>query len=280
MRLALLITLLVAASLHAQSRGPAQPNPGGPTFDVVSIRHAPDSPLLNNRTERPGGGYILEKGSIAVLIAEAYGILSTDIVGLPRWAETEAYDVMATGSLARPTRDQRRAMKRALLAERFRLRAHDETREREAYDLVEARDDGRLGAGLVPHDVDCVAQALAAQDAAANGEPPPEAVASSTPCGLRVTRTGLGGQMPMFLLADLLRSVVGRVVVDKTGLQGSYRVTLSFDQPATVRADAPPSDTLPSIFDALPDQLGLKLEPSRAQVRVLVVDSIDRPTPN
>jgi uncharacterized protein (TIGR03435 family) len=67
--------------------------------------------------------------------------------------------------------------------------------------------------------------------------------------------------------------------VDKTGIEGTYRVALTFDQPAAARADAPPSD-LPSLFAALPEQLGLRLEPSRAQVRVLVIDAIERPTEN
>jgi uncharacterized protein (TIGR03435 family) len=94
-----------------------------------------------------------------------------------------------------------------------------------------------------------------------------------------VTHDGLGGAMPMSGLAALIGSVVGRPVVDRTGIEGTFRVKLSFDQPATRRADAPASD-LPSIFNALPEQLGLKLESSRTQVQVLVVDRIERPTPN
>jgi uncharacterized protein (TIGR03435 family) len=83
----------------------------------------------------------------------------------------------------------------------------------------------------------------------------------------------------MRLLADLIATVVQRPVVDKTGIEGTFRVRLSFDQPGATRADAPASD-LPSIFTALPEQLGLKLESSRTQVQVLVVDRIERPTPN
>jgi uncharacterized protein (TIGR03435 family) len=86
--------------------------------------------------------------------------------------------------------------------------------------------------------------------------------------------------MPIALLADLLRSVLGRVVVDKTGIQGTYRVGLDFDQVAAVRADAPASDTLGSVFNALPEQLGLKLEASRTQVPALVIDALERPTEN
>jgi uncharacterized protein (TIGR03435 family) len=243
-------------------------------YDVVSIRLDPRGPVLNNRHEQPGR-FRLEKGSIAALIGQAYAIGSADIEGLPEWASTDAYDIVATTSLLRTTLDDRRAMKRALLADRFKLRAHYEMRERESFDLVNARSDGRLGPRLVPFDKDCIAVAAASREARANGDPHSEAI----DCAAQMTRAGLGGTMPTLLLAGMLRSVVGRPVVDKTGLAGTYRVRLEFDQPATVRADTPRSD-LPSIFEALPQQLGLKLEPSRTQIQVLVVDALGRPTDN
>ena len=168
-------------------------------------------------------------------------------------------------------------MKQALLADRFKLRAHYETRDREAFDLVKARQDGQLGPGLVRYDKYCVALANASREARANGDPEPDAGEIS--CTAATMRTGITGTMPMFLLAGMLTSVAGRDVVDKTGLEGTYRVTLTFDQVGAVRADAPPSE-LPSVQDALLQQLGLKLQPSRTQVQVLVVDAIERPTEN
>ena len=86
--------------------------------------------------------------------------------------------------------------------------------------------------------------------------------------------------MPMDLLASVLRTVVGRPVVNKTRITGTYRVKLAFDQPAAGNAGAVPSETLPSIFNALPEQLGLKLVPSRTMMQVLVVDAIERPAEN
>jgi uncharacterized protein (TIGR03435 family) len=269
--------MLAAAQLSGQLRAGETP---GPTYDVVSVRHAPGFRCcFNNRHERPDGGFTLEKGTIAVLVGQAYGLLARDVVGLPEWATGEAYDVVATASRPAATMDDRRAMKQALLADRFQFRAHFETREREGFDLVKAHRDGRLGPGLVPYEVDCIAVALAARAAREAGEPPPpESI--GTDCNMAVTRTGLAGAMPVGLLADLLGSVLGQPVVDKTGISGTFRVRLSFDQPATTRADAPPSDTLPSLFSALPEQLGLKLEPARVPVRVLVVDRIERPSSN
>jgi uncharacterized protein (TIGR03435 family) len=271
MRRRLVVLTLVGSGIVASAQAP--------TYDVVSIRHDPDARCcLNNRSERPGGGFALSQGTIAVLIGLAYAMNSQDIVGLPDWATSEAYDVTATADRPDLTMDDRRAMKQALLADRFSFRAHVETRVEEGFALVTARDDGRLGPGAVPHDVDCVAVTNAARAARLAGEPPP-AESFDTGCNMSVTRSGLGGAMPMSLLADLLATVVQRPVVDKTNIEGTFRVKLSFDQQATRRADAPPSD-LPSIFVALPEQLGLRLEPARVEVRVLVVDQIERPTPN
>ena len=94
----------------------------------------------------------------------------------------------------------------------------------------------------------------------------------------------LEGDAPMGRLADALRLVAlrGQPVIDKTGLTGSYRVSLNFNLMATLRppsATAPPNDT-PSVFTAIQEQLGLKLQPSRVVRDTLVIDHVERPTPN
>jgi uncharacterized protein (TIGR03435 family) len=107
----------------------------GPAFDVVSIRHAPEFRCcLNNLDERPGGGFTLDKGGIAVLIGHAYRISPSSVIGLPEWATNEAYDIIANGNVPNATTDDRQKMKQALLADRFKLQAHVETREQPAYD--------------------------------------------------------------------------------------------------------------------------------------------------
>jgi uncharacterized protein (TIGR03435 family) len=176
------------------------------------------------------------------------------------------------------------------------LAAHIESQDQPAFDLVLARKDGRLGPGLKPSEVDCAARAAAqraAADAArAAGTPPPPPAFTPPapgsvvpPCTTRMMGNIVEGDMTMGGLASLLRSMAGRYVVDKTGLTGSYRVKLESVRlfqgpgPESATTTSAPDDTA-SIFTALQEQFGLKLESSRAQVEVLVIDHIERPSEN
>jgi len=303
--LAVLPLLLAALTSRAFTQAPAPP--AGPTFDVVSIKlntsgNRPTSPPV----ERPDGGLRMTGVPVSVLIARAYPpAVPIDMVGLPDWARTELYDVIATSTLSSATHDDRIAMLRAMLADRLKLIAHVETREQPAYDLVLARRDRRLGPGITPLDVDCDAQMAAARataEAARNAgtppptTPPPDFTAPPPPCTLRtigaMLRDGRGdrmgklgdlleGEATLATLAKALRPWAGRMVVDKTGLSGSYRVRMNFDMMAAVRGPAtgaPAPDAAPTIFTAVQEQLGLKLEPSRAWREVLVIDHLERPT--
>ena len=122
-----------------------------------------------------------------------------DIAGLPRWATSERYDVTTTSSLSNPTPDERTAMQRAMLADRFKLAAHIENRDQPVYDLVLARSDGQLGPGIKPSEVDCVARAAAQRAAgeaggAATLRPPPRDFNAPPPsCTLRVNGPRLEG---------------------------------------------------------------------------------------
>jgi uncharacterized protein (TIGR03435 family) len=271
------------------------PSSTGPTFDVISIKPHAGDPNSSSMRPMPGGGIILVNGSVRTLIGRGYPGLVSEPVGLPAWATSEQYDVNATASLKNPTIEDRQAMMRALLAERFKFAAHLETQEQPSFDLVLARNDGRLGPGLKPSEVDCAARAAAqraAADAArAAGTPPPPPPAFSPPtpgsivppCNSRIMGNAVEGDFTMASLASLLRSTAGRYVVDKTGLTGSYRVKLEgvrFFQGPGLDPTAGAADELPSIFTALQEQLGLKLESSRARVEVLVIDHIERPSEN
>ena len=292
MRVVGLFVLLTSAHLVAQA-----PAADGLRFEVVSIKLNTSNALgSNGSSERPDGGFTLVNVPMMTLIGRAQfpSIAPIDMVGLPEWAQRERYDVSATSPLGRPvTPEERAAMMRAMLAERVKLVAHVEKRELPVYDLVLARTDGRLGPGIKPSEIDCVAKSAAdraaAEAALAAGTPPPRPTipdmnAPPPICGpIRVTN-GMEGDTTMENLARLLRGVggAGRPVVDKTGLSGSYRIKVEFDRMAGQAGPAlsPSAKELPTVFTALPDQLGLKLEASKASRDVLVIDRLERPTEN
>ena len=282
---------LLFTSVVVFAQAPAE----GPRFEVVSIKRNVSNALgSNGSSERPDGGFTLLNVPMMTLVGRAQfpAIAPVDMAGLPEWAQRERYDVSAKSPLSRPaTPEERAAMIRAMLVDRVRLQTHVEKRALQVYDLVLARSDGRLGAGIKPSEVDCVAKAAAdraAADAAvaAGTPPPPRAIqdfnAPVPSCsGVRVDG-GMEGDVTIEALARLLRPTAGRPVVDKTGLKGSYRIKLQFDRALSNAGPdvTPSSDGLPSLFSALPAQLGLKLESSKAEQNVLVIDRLERPTEN
>jgi uncharacterized protein (TIGR03435 family) len=220
----------------------------------------------------PDGGLVMVNRSIDILVYEAYSLRPADVIGMPAWVSIERYDVSATGPVPRrePTADQRRAMLRAMLAERFKLVAHDEAREEPSYDLVLARSDGRLGPQIKKSSPECEAQLSVMLDGPGT---------ANAPCGARVGGGLIEGDVTMNSLGLMLRTATGRYVVNKTGLTGYFRISLNFDRPPTSRGSVQVADA-PSLFVALREQLGLKLQPSRASVKKLVIDSVDRPSGN
>jgi uncharacterized protein (TIGR03435 family) len=292
MRIALGVLVAVASFPFAVA---GQAPAAGPTFDVVSVKpHGAggDAVLAGAMmNQRPDGGLIMSRVPIALILAFAFQPIPTaDMVGLPDWARREVYDITATASLANPTLADRTAMLRALLADRFRLLAHHERREVPSFDLVVARNDGKLGPGLVKSETDCEAVLAArrteAEEAARSGAPlpPPQRFDpnSPPPCFLGAMPNGIRGEVALISLASMLRTPAGRLVVDKTGLSGTYRVNLTLDFSPTLRGPGapPPSGDVPSVFTAVREQLGLRLEPSRTERDVLVIDRLERPTEN
>jgi uncharacterized protein (TIGR03435 family) len=194
-----------------------------------------------------------------VLIRSAYGVLLEDqVAGLPGWAKSEPIAVEAkmdqetAATLAKlPQRErwkQSQLMLQAMLASRFALKAHRESRDLPIYVLTVAKGGPKL------------------KKTAADGYGGNATYASG-----KVT----AHEISVEALAANLSFTIGRIVVNKTGIEGGYDFTLDY---APEGADA--SDTRPSIFTALEEQLGLKLVPSRGPVDVIVVDHIERPTEN
>jgi uncharacterized protein (TIGR03435 family) len=190
----------------------------------------------SNVTQRPDGGLTMLNIPLGTLLSRAYPPAAPiDMVGLPDWVMRERYDVSATSTLTRPSQDQQTAMMRAMLADRCKLVAHLENREQPVYDLVVARSDGKLGPNLQPSEVDCAAKAKADRAAteaarAAGTIPPrpaiPDLNGPPPPCSFRMLANTTEGGATMEMLARLLRLAAGRPVIDKTGLKGSYRMSL------------------------------------------------------
>jgi uncharacterized protein (TIGR03435 family) len=209
---------------------------------------------------------------IAALVTRAYptpmGVRG--VIGLPSWAETERFDVEARTTPS-ATRDDLTQMWRGLLSNRMQLAARYESREQPSYDLVLARRDGRLGPKLVPSTLDC------RRSVPPPGGEAPTPEGAATRCGVLATPIGIAsGSISLPGLAFLLRAPLERPVVDRTGLTGAYSVDLRYAPPGRPLAD---TDAL-HVFTALQDQLGLKVEPSRTTVQVVVVAHIERPSEN
>ena len=258
-----------------------------PTFDVVSIKPNIGGTSFGSQ-DRPDGGVTITNASVSSLLSRAYRL---DVAGLPDWAAKERFDVIATASRKGATREDRDAMLRAMLADRFKLLAHVEDREYDTYDLVLAREDGRLGPGLKRIEADCVAvnaEREAARTAAlAAGVPPPDRPGPTgplPPCFLRTYFGLMEGQATLDSVIMGVRFATGpRAIVDKTGLSGSYEIRMEFDPrpiPSGPEVTPPETGGKPSVFTALPEQLGLKLVPSRTVRQTLVIDRLERPTEN
>jgi uncharacterized protein (TIGR03435 family) len=255
------------------------------SFEVASVKpNKGDGPTESGT--QPGGRVTMINVPLRMLIRSAYQVQDEQIVDAPNWINTEHFDVMAKAAteIPRPTPGNPGplpSMMRSLLIERFKLAVHRETREFPAYALQLARRDGKLGPQLHPSTVDCAAIATARGGSAG----PPPAGTDRPRCGIRAA----GGQMiagglPLSQLASLLSSIVQRVVIDKTGLTGNFDFELKWTPdrtPAGTPASAAPSDPdAPSIFTALQEQLGLKLESAKNPVEVLVVDHVERLIPD
>ena len=205
--------------------------------------------------------------------------------GAPQWIATKRFDIEAKAANPDATKDQMRLMMQSLLEERFRLKAHRETRELPVLALVLARP-GKLGPELKQHDAgDAGCSSVvggADQNAGAAFDTSPAVCGglvsvggASAPNHVRIG----GRKIPMALLAAHLGEMAGfdRPVVDETGLSGTFDLVLEWGPDAASDAD----DRQTNVEEGLQDQLGLKLKRERAGVEVLVIDAIEeKPTEN
>jgi uncharacterized protein (TIGR03435 family) len=282
--------IAAVAPLRAVRQVPA-PSDGAPqpplAFETASVK-----PNKSGAEERyiqlfaRGGSLTVVNMQLRALITWAYQIQSFQLEGGPDWISSDRFDILARSEREVPLsgEDPRRMMLRTLLADRFKLVMHKETKELPIFELVLAREDGKVGPQLRPAAVDCAARAAAARAGtlppAASGPPGPGSCGSTmNPVSMRA------GGVTLATLASNLEGPAQRLVIDRTGLAGNWDLEVNY---TPNRSQIPPGVELPpgidpngpSLFTALEEQLGLKLRPARGAGEVLVIDSVQQPTPN
>jgi uncharacterized protein (TIGR03435 family) len=289
MRLLLLTAALISVFALPRLHGQA-----APTFETASVKPN-DSRDARRGGSLAGGRFAMTYSTLRELIVFAYPRqngtprLEAEITGGPSWINADHFDVVAkapegqgvgidvgnTGAGGATSADlagirRIRAMAQTLLVDRFKLAVHNEVRELPAYEVRMDRSDGRLGPQLKKLDVDCTSQ---------RGS-------GAAPCrGFRTIAPGhvVAHAVTMFMFAEFLQMPVSRNVFDRTGLQGTFDMEIQYtpDRQQLRTPDAPAADPAGvSVFTAVREQLGLRLEPTKAPVDVLVIDRAEKPTPD
>lgn len=282
---ALLIgTLVTAAGLPIVARQVA----GDPAFEAATVRPNTSGYVGWRLEPQPGGRLTGTNVPAAALIRFAYDLPDFQVSGGPGWLASARFDVAAKAE-GDASVNETRLMLRTLLADRFKLTAHTETRELPIYALVMARNDGKLGPQLRRAEADCdrVAEPLS------DGGVGPSPKEGAPRCGyfgfapgtdFPKGRGGLAFRgLTLAAFAKRLVPMVRRSVSDQTGLKGYFDG--DFDFVAELPPPPPPpglpnpfgSDPFVSVFTVLPEQLGLKLDSRRGPVDVLVIDRVESP---
>jgi uncharacterized protein (TIGR03435 family) len=255
-------------------------------FEIASVKPNKAGPMSLQRAGLSSGERVtMINVPMLTLLQIAYPGMTT-IVGAPKWVgspgspnfDADRFDVNAKAD-SQVSVDLLRLMLRTLLADRFKLAIHIESRPTDVYALRLARADGRLGSGLRPAAVDC--RALIA--AAAQTNPTPK----EHPCGT------VGTDLPPWHVRGVpigqlaaFRGQLGRPIVDKTGLTGPFDIDFNWAPPwvltgAFDRSRFPTVDpTAPDLFTAMQEQLGLKLVSEKDDQSALVIDHVEPPTPD
>jgi uncharacterized protein (TIGR03435 family) len=255
--------------LHSQS---AQPSEGkAPAFEVASVKANTSGDGRGGGRILPGGRVIFTNESLRAVIRDAYG--QNDVLGGPSWVDSDKWDIVATAPPGQPDAPTR-LMMQTLLAERFKVAAHVEQQEQPIYALVVSSSDKRLGSRMHQSVRDCP-------------------ITVNT-CGTQSSIGQIIGNAA--LLDDMTRTLsrlTGRRVIDRTALTGRFDFRLTWtpdtlpprapgtspDQPITVNGVSIDPNG-PTLVTALQEQLGLKLESTKGPVDVLMIDHVERPTPD
>ncbi|HEV3140041.1 MAG TPA: TIGR03435 family protein [Vicinamibacterales bacterium] len=280
--------VLNAPRLRAQAQAAA--NEKLPEFEVASIKPNKSGPGPVQIQTNPGGRLSARNVTAKNLIQFANRLQSFQVIGGPDWLNADRFDIVAKGGdgadmfaaeqTGKPSRTQ--LMLQSLLRDRFKLTARNETRDLPMYALVLARSDGRPGSALRKSSVDC------STDRTGENVNKAAAPAGALPCGITMglgIMTMNGATLPQF--AGTLSGLLDRTVVDRTSLSGTFEASLKWTPDESTpglskkAAFVPTIDRNgPSIFTALQEQLGLKLDSTKGPVDVLIIVSAQQPTAN
>ena len=301
------VTLVLAAAGVAVLAQAPPAAPAAQTFEVASVKPSnpnPTGPLGGTPMVLPALGRLTAQNvTLRMLVMTAYNRQPFQIVGGTPWWNQNKFDITAKAEDGSANLDQMRTMLQGLLADRFKLKAHVETREVPIYELVLARDDKKFGPKMKASTDSCpdfkeqqqkMLEAIAKGGVsglqsmlAKPGENKPCSITQipPTPDNLAIGFKATGQSME--LLVTLLTQLSGRPVVDKTGLTGAHDFELSISlqslaalyQELGVTLPLPPGlPEGPALMTTVQEDLGLKLDSKRAPSEVLVVDSAELPT--
>lgn len=241
------IPIIAAVASQAAQAPPVQP------LTTVSIKRNVSGSPNSGMDVRPGGRLFATNVTLRNMLRNIDRLQEYQLVGGPNWIATDRWDIVAVAE-TEVTEAQAAQLLKQFLIQRFSLKMHTEQRDVPVYVLVIARPDGALGPGLRRSTVDCPTAGGLCGDGGGPGV-------------MRVVGRPIANVLRRFEQAS------GRMVIDRTGLNGAYDFTLSWrpDDAADVNPDQP------SLFTAVEEQLGLRLRPDRTPVDVLVIDSAEPP---
>jgi uncharacterized protein (TIGR03435 family) len=277
MRAVILASVLLAHAFTATAQSNAPP------FEVASVKISPPTtgPIpVRSGTPLPGGGWVAQNARFIDLLRSAYPDhrLPGLIAGGPDWINRTRFDIVAKAASEPSSREDLLAMVRRLLADRFALRVHTESRELEANALILNRPDGRLGPRMRLSTTDCEQARREKRTRDADGRPVCTASATDTN---DVTMHLRAGAVPIATLIMFLQGSLREPILDRTGLTGLYDIDLDWlaDSSLTARGDSTDA-AAQTVFAAVTQQLGLRLERRREKMDVLVIDSVALPQPD
>ena len=258
-----------AVGLSAQQVQLTAP-PDAVAFELTSVKRNISGSERTSTRGQPNGGWSATNVRLRAVIARAFEVREFQITGAPDWVNSDRFDIAAQGPEGMPT-ERRFTMLRRMLADRFKLVTHIETREQPVYLLTLVRPDGRLGPQLKRSMLACAGQTT----------PQP-----GSDCGVDTSLNDRFGTMSVKgasmdrIAAGIANFAANRVVIDRTGLQGAFDAELRFATEGAALAVTNRSDDASSIFTAVQEQLGLRLQSDRGPVPFVVIDSIQQPTPD